>query len=96
MNEPRYGECPSCRATGVYRGTQELDGIGIVCSLCRGSGKVPSVELPLFKGRKTRSDVRTVFSEITDQRGIYVGHGINYNDFLKGQMPDQEGTTKVI
>ena len=95
MREERYGECSSCRATGVYRGTMEPEGIGVICSLCGGTGRVQSSILKLFSVRRMRNDITTMFSRLTEKRGVYAGKGISYQAFLGGIMPDEEETTQV-
>jgi len=95
MSEERYGDCPSCHATGVYRGTMEPEGVGVICSLCKGSGKVQSQIYPLFSGCRRRDDITLVFNRISDIRGTYIGQGVSYEEFLNGSMPDEEGTTQL-
>lgn len=95
MSEVRYGKCSSCHATGIFHGTQESEGIGVICTLCGGSGKVQSTLLPLFEARIRREDITRVFSGITEESGVYSGQGISYEDFFAGSMPNKKGTTRV-
>jgi len=96
MSEVRYRQCQDCHATGIFKGTMEPDNVGVVCSLCRGSGKVESFRNLLFQGLQRRNDITTVFSGVSDTRGTYVGKGIDYDAFFKGSMPGKDGTTTVV
>lgn len=84
-------ECYFCKGTGVYTGTMEPEGIGVICNCCNGTGKLkfsysPSHAVP-FCGRKTRDDVRLVYKEVGPLRGIYPGTPVTYQEFLNGKVP---------
>ncbi len=90
MNNLKH-ECPSCRATGIYKGSLEPSGIGVVCSLCQGLGHIStsSWNTPVFERRKRREDVNRVFLEISSRRGEYIGKAVSVEDFYKGVMPSK-------
>ena len=63
-------ECPSCGATGVYKGFGEINS-GVVCRNCDGTGCVSvSLEYEPFKQRKTRSDIKWIYEA---NHGIFMG-----------------------
>lgn len=64
-------ECDACSGTGLYVGMAERDGFAVVCSKCRGTGRVKCSAL-LFTGRKDRLDVR-VERVLEVNPGICVG-----------------------
>ena len=81
-------ECPSCHATGIYVGTLEPPGIGVVCNQCQGSGKVLSQLLTPFNGRKRRNDgVKLVYISISNIRGKYIGNPVTVDQFYSGVLP---------
>lgn len=85
-------ECYFCKGTGVYKGTMEPEGIGVICNYCNATGKLKLSAPPLnavpFSGRKTRDDVRLVYKEVGELRGIYPGTPVTYQEFLNGKMPE--------
>jgi hypothetical protein len=92
--EPVKAECSSCRATGLYRGFAEPEGVGVVCINCEGTGcrtiSTPGVTYTPFTERKRRNDVKIVKLS----RGTFIGtgvgpggRGISYEEFLAGKMP---------
>lgn len=81
-------DCPSCLATGIYVGTMEPPGIGVVCNSCQGSGMVLSELLKSFNGRKRRNDgVELVYISISNIRGKYIGNPVTIGQFYAGVMP---------
>ena len=82
-------QCGSCRGTGIYIGSTEPKGIGVVCLNCGGSGKA-IIEYVPFTARQKRSDITTV--RLSQGSFILTGVGstgteISYDDFLAGEMP---------
>jgi len=84
-------ECDPCKGTGIYVGVVERDGIGVVCSRCKGSGRVEHcVEYNTFVSRKKRTDVKQV---IQTNPGIVCGKlnnltefgGMPYSDWVEGK-----------
>jgi hypothetical protein len=88
MFERQY-ECPYCKATGIYVGTLEPPGVGVVCRVCRGSGHISfSVFVtPLFTQRKRRDNVSWVYLKIDPKHYKHVGKGVSVDDFYNGIMP---------
>ena len=94
-------ECKSCGGTGVYQGIGEMDGAGVVCYSCNGTGCQNYVfDYEKFTKRKTTRKVKRVFlsgygycvgiKPITLDSGIYVDfskEGVSYKDFLNGKQP---------
>jgi hypothetical protein len=94
-------QCSSCKGTGIYVGACERDGAGVVCNICKGTGKLTLNYIP-FKGRQLRNDVKRVF-EGSSMYIIYANDyedygwngetihfsqmGIPYEDWLKGGQP---------
>lgn len=63
-------ECKSCGATGLYVGCAEHDGLAVVCSTCKGTGKHHvKIEFDDFEGRK-KKNVKWV---LEGNPGIVVG-----------------------
>jgi hypothetical protein len=88
MSDPQY-ECPYCKATGIYKGTLEPPGVGVVCNACQGSGHVSFsyIKMPIFTERKRKEGVNWIYLEISRRRGEYIGKGVSVEDFYKGIMP---------
>ena len=89
MSDLRY-ECPYCRGTGIYVGTMERPGEGVVCNICRGLGGVSFDSVfnaPIFRGRKRRDGITIVHFEIGRKRGEYIGKSVSADDFYNGIMP---------
>lgn len=87
-------ECTSCRATGLYRGFAEPEGVAVVCLNCDGTGcrkiSTPATSYTPFTTRKRRDDVKTVKLS----RGSLIvtgvgpaGSGITYEEFFAGKLP---------
>ena len=87
-------QCESCKATGLYVGVCERDGMAVVCHSCKGTGKVHRViTYSDFEGRQQREDVKRVLQV---NCGIVAGEnkakqitieqfgGMTYNDWLAG------------
>lgn len=86
-------ECESCSGTGIYTGMAEHDGVGVICSNCKGTGchhyKYEHIE---FKEKKERKDITHV---IECNPGIIIGEfnnlklsdfgGMSYKDWVKGK-----------
>ena len=90
-------ECKSCAGTGIYRGFAEPKGVGVVCLICGGTGKV-IFSYTLFTTRKRRRDVQSVRLSAGSFVGTGVGpigNSISYDDFFAGKMPDQSKPVKV-
>ena len=86
--------CPSCNATGIYKGHAEGRGIGVVCLTCDGKGYIQKEVLGDYKfyiGRKKRKDVDAVFLSKGRKLcwGPY-GESVTYREFLAGKMPTEE------
>ena len=82
-------ECGACGATGIYHGFAEPEGVGVVCSRCKGKGKIKISYTP-FTGRKIRSDIK----KVRLSKGSFIGTGIgpvgeeiSYEEFFNGKMP---------
>lgn len=78
-------ECTSCKATGIYVGFAEPEGVGVRCLDCGSTGKVTITYRP-FTVRKLRRDVEIV----RDSQGSFLplgigpsGLAISYADFVK-------------
>jgi hypothetical protein len=84
-------ECQSCHGTGIYVGTLEPPGIGVVCNQCQGTGSTEIFfgSAKVFTGRKIRNDVRLVYDSISSRRGIYLGIPVSVEDFYKNIMPSK-------
>lgn len=84
----KIGKCKSCRATGIYRGMGEGEGIGVQCHGCKGTGKVTHVlEWEEFEGRVVRDDLEHVL-ECNPGIGAGAGNGHELTDF--GGMPYEQ------
>lgn len=90
-------ECPACKGTGIFTGMAERDGMGVVCSKCKGTGCATFRHVyKEFTGRKGRDDVLHV---IEANPGIITGTkagsyplsgfgGIPYSEWVKtGTFP---------
>jgi hypothetical protein len=84
-------ECSSCKGTGIYVGFAERDGIGVVCNVCKGSGRVENcVKYNTFVSRNKRTNVKHV---IQTNPGICCGKlndltefgGMPYSDWVEGK-----------
>ena len=81
-------KCTACKATGVYVGMGERDGAAVVCSRCKGTGRIDhTITYEDFDGLQTREGVQWVY-EVNP--GVVVGSGKGYcfQDF--GGMPYSE------
>ena len=81
--------CGDCGGTGVYCGFAELEGVGVVCLGCAGSGCTVITYEP-FVARRERRGVRVV----RRSRGSFIATGVgpigtevSYADFKRGKMP---------
>lgn len=55
-------QCDSCKGTGIYVGTYERSGVGVVCHTCKGTGCLHKViRYSDFNGIVARKDVRQVY-----------------------------------
>ena len=81
-------ECNLCRATGVYKGYAEPDGIGVVCKACGGTGRVERSYVP-FTHRKLRASVHTVANTRPPEFPGMMPKttSVTYSEFLAGKMP---------
>jgi hypothetical protein len=82
-------ECHSCRATGLYSGMCEPEGIAVICLRCNGTG-FQLMEYKPFIEIKPAHGVKWV----QRSRGSFIGTGvgpvgdrISYADFKKGKRP---------
>ena len=66
-------QCKECEGTGLYVGMAEKDGFAVVCSRCKGTGKVhEKIEYDDFNGRKEKTGIKRV---LLTNPGIGVGVG---------------------
>lgn len=82
-------ECDACKATGIYRGCAEPQGVGVICQKCDGSGSTTITYTP-FDRRKLRNDISTVQYSRGSLIALGVGpHGkaVTYDEFLMGKLP---------
>lgn len=88
MDKPMY-ECLPCHSTGIYKGTQEPDNVGVVCNQCNGSGKTPIRygNASVFSRRRRRNNVATVYLRGTSRRGVYEGQSVTIEQFYEGILP---------
>lgn len=77
--------CPSCAATGLYRGFAEAPGEAVVCLGCSGKGW-KWLQYQPFEGRKRKEGV----NKIRKSQGSLIatgvgGHGdaMDYAEFLR-------------
>jgi DnaJ-class molecular chaperone len=88
--ETRKYECQSCHGTGIYVGTLEPPGVGVVCNQCQGTGGIIcSTGARVFTERKKRSDVQLVYDSISSKRGVYLGMPVSVEDFYRNIMPSK-------
>jgi len=81
-------DCPTCHASGIYRGLTTPPLIGEVCKKCKGTGKEVFEYTP-FTGRKIREGIQVV---CRDSYGKPIGErtgreDITYLRFLAGEFP---------
>lgn len=81
-------QCPDCKGTAIYRGMCEPKGVGVICTKCKGTGKVDLTYI-LFTGLVRRDDVVIV---CRDSYGIPAkertgNEDITYEEFLAGKRP---------
>ena len=92
-------ECSTCKGTELYKGMSERDNCAVVCSVCKGTGKV-DFYYNEFEGRKKRSDVKRVFKsscgyvhsdkDVTTEDGKVIKFsegGCSYEEWLNGKEP---------
>lgn len=66
-------KCKSCGGTGLYVGMAEHDGAAVVCSTCKGIGRVKfHYEYEDYEGRVKKQGVKRVFQT---NPGICIGEG---------------------
>jgi hypothetical protein len=96
-----FCECDSCNGTGLYCGMAERKGSAVVCSTCKGTGKVEfKGTFKKFKTRKRRSGIKRVFEtaggygicgeDVTTTEGVTIHFsrfGASYDDWLNGEKP---------
>ena len=79
-------KCKACKGSGLYVGMAERDGAAVICSTCKGTGKVHTIiKYDDFEGRETPSErIERVFKT---NPGIIIGtgKGLKLSDF--GGMP---------
>ncbi len=82
-------ECNFCDGTGIYKGSSEPKGVGVVCLYCEGEGRM-MFSFRSFKKRRHRRGIQWV----KRSGGSFMlfgsgprGRRISYNSFLKGKMP---------
>lgn len=64
-------ECAECKGSGVYVGFAERDGMAVVCSKCKGTGRKDiTIEYEPFTGRKKAEGVTRV---LQTNPGIQIG-----------------------
>jgi len=94
-------ECDSCRGTGLYCGMAERKGAAVVCTHCKGTGKVSVKQtFKKFVKRKKREGVKRVFEtasgygiaaeDVTTSEGNTIHFsrfGVDYEDWLNGAEP---------
>ena len=94
-------ECPSCDGTGIYKGMAEVDGTGVICNSCKGTGAIIySYSYKDFTGKRMRYDIKRVYLNGCGYKlglGIInytnIGNidmdkeGVSYSEFLDGKMP---------
>jgi hypothetical protein len=76
-------ECPSCNATGLYKGMYEGPNIAVICMYCNGSGST-QITLRKFTKRKrlnNTNEIRTINNET-----------LTYKQFQK-KFPQQKPQT---
>lgn len=102
MERETYFQHRACNGSGIYRGSMEPEGIGVICLECddnNGSGKAPSRltsnGLP-FVCLTPRNDVRLVYRRIGDRRGEYIGTPVTSAEFFNGSRPQGEAITNVL
>ena len=99
MEKTKPLECLFCKGSGVYRGTQEPEGIGVVCERCDGDGKARAVGMSNgipFVCLRFRSDVEMVYKRIGKMRGEYLGTPVTLAGFFNGKRPEGDKVTMVI
>jgi hypothetical protein len=62
MITDELGECPSCGATGLYKGFAEPEGHAVICHTCGGGGGSKTGTKP-FTGRKRKPGIRRVLTD---------------------------------
>ena len=56
-------ECHACNGTGLYVGAAERDGAAVICSVCKGTGRLErEISYMPFTGRRKREGVERVFA----------------------------------
>ena len=94
-------ECDSCGGTGLYCGMAEKKGSAVVCTNCKGTGKVSVKQtFKKFEKRKKREGVKRVFEtaggymlaadDVTTKEGVTIHFsrfGVEYEDWLNGIAP---------
>lgn len=92
-------ECPSCHGTGLIVGCSERGGAAVVCSVCKGTGKV-EYSYNDFTGKKVREGVNRVFEssfgyihtdiDVITKEGKLIRFsegGCTYQEWLNGEQP---------
>lgn len=74
-------DCPSCGGTGIFSGRAETPGTGVLCTTCNNTGAITKA-IPLFQGKRKRTDIKMVFRSWESKEGI------PYEDFLNGKLPE--------
>lgn len=91
--------CTSCYGTGIYQGMAELNGAGVVCAYCKGSGKQHvKHEYAPFEGRVPTKKVNRVYKtaagygisskDVTTPEGKFIAFskaGATYQEWLDGK-----------
>ena len=73
-------ECETCNATGLYNGYAEKSGTTVVCSKCRGTGRMVITYMP-FLMRRDKQNVKKVYA---------TNPGYNIHENMSGGMPYAE------
>jgi len=94
-------ECGACKATGLYQGFAESGGAAVVCSRCKGTGKVKVKQgITIFIERKDKKGIKRVYSNAggygitdkdikTDEGKVihFSQYGVEYDLWKQGEEP---------
>lgn len=89
-------ECKKCGGSGISRMVQELQGTGLICVYCEGTGS-KKIKYRPFKARRRIEGCKKVQFDagmfIDGARGAF-GKAVSYEAWLKGaqpSLPDKNG-----